>query len=121
MSADPADLEARHNLALKLFQLERFEEAINQELEVGPKDVGVRLWRNHIDHIIPSKKRMRPFPFHAMPLGAPDYQARQSVERGCGQSAAAQDLRDVRTRQRPRKEVAGTDDQPIVPLSRVSS
>lgn len=49
VSADPADLEARHNLALKLFQLERFEEAINQELEVGPKDVGLRHWRNDID------------------------------------------------------------------------
>jgi thioredoxin-like negative regulator of GroEL len=38
---EPASLEARHELALKLFQLQRFEEAINEALEVGgPSSVG---------------------------------------------------------------------------------
>jgi cytochrome c-type biogenesis protein CcmH/NrfG len=31
----PGDLEARYTLALKYFQMQRFEDAINQALEVG--------------------------------------------------------------------------------------
>lgn len=35
---EPASLEARHELALKLFQLQRFEEAINEALEILKRD-----------------------------------------------------------------------------------
>ena len=38
----PTDLEARHQLALKCFQLQRFEAAMNECLEVGSEWKGGR-------------------------------------------------------------------------------
>lgn len=40
MSGNPSDLEAKHRLALKLFQMQRFEEAVDQELEVRERAQG---------------------------------------------------------------------------------
>jgi hypothetical protein len=40
VATTPTDLEARHQLALKCFQLQRFEAAMNECLEVGVRRAG---------------------------------------------------------------------------------